>query len=152
MAAPPATRPPVPRSRLRLGIVIALICGAIAFLLVQGLGNATTYFKNADEALADRDDLGTKAFRLQGTVIDVAHSERGATVFDVEYHCATVAVRHQGDPPQLFRKGVPVVLEGHFQKGSEVFESNRIMVRHTEEYRTKEADRLELAEREACRR
>src|SRR6185295_7146621 len=105
MAAPPVTRPPVPRSRLRLGIVIALVCGAIAFLLVQGLGNATTYFRNADEAVADREDLGTKPFRLQGTVVDVARSEGGATVFDVEYHCVKVAVHHEGDPPQLFRKG-----------------------------------------------
>ena len=152
MAAPPATRPPVPRSRLRLGIVIALVCGAIAFLLVQGLGNATTYFRNADEAVADREDLGTKPFRLQGTVVDVARSEGGATVFDVEYHCVKVAVHHEGDPPQLFRKGVPVVLEGHFTEGSDVFESNRIMVRHTEEYRTEERDRLDLAQREACQR
>jgi cytochrome c-type biogenesis protein CcmE len=152
MAAPPVTRPPTSRSRLRLGIVIALVCGAIAFLLVQGLGNATTYFRNADEALADRDDLGTSRFRLQGTVVDVARSQGAATVFDVEYHCATVAVRHEGDPPELFRKGVPVVLEGHFAKGSDVFESDRIMVRHTEEYRTEERDRLDLAEREVCQR
>jgi cytochrome c-type biogenesis protein CcmE len=63
-----------------------------------------------------------------------------------------VAVRHDGDPPELFRKGVPVVLEGHFSEGSDVFESDRIMVRHTEEYRTEERDRLDLAEREACSR
>jgi cytochrome c-type biogenesis protein CcmE len=152
MAAPPTTRPPAQRSRLRLGIVIALVCGAIAFLLVQGLGNATTYFRNADEALADRDDLGSSRFRLQGTVVDVARSDGAATAFDVEYHCATVAVRHDGDPPELFRRGVPVVLEGHFQDGTDVFESDRIMVRHTEEYRTEERDRLDLAEREACNR
>ena len=152
MVAPPATRPPSQRSRLRLGIVIALVCGAVAFLLVQGLGNATTYFRNADEALADREDLGTGRFRLQGTVVDVARSDGGTTVFAVEYHCATVAVRHDGDPPELFRRGVPVVLEGYFQDGTDVFESDRIMVRHTEEYRTEERDRLDLAEREACNR
>ncbi len=92
MAATEELRPPAQRSRLRLGIVIALVCGAIAFLLVQGLGNATTYFRNADEALADREDLGTSRFRLQGTVVDVARSEGGTTVFDVEYDCARVAV------------------------------------------------------------
>jgi cytochrome c-type biogenesis protein CcmE len=152
MAAPPVARPPSQRSRLRLGIVIALVCGAIAFLLVQGLGNATTYFRNADEALADREDLGTSRFRLQGTVADVARSDAGATTFTVEYHCARVPVRHDGDPPELFERGVPVVLEGRFEEGSDVFASDRIMVRHTEEYRTEERDRLELAEREACSR
>jgi cytochrome c-type biogenesis protein CcmE len=152
MAAPPAPRPPAQRSRLRLGIVIALVCGAIAFLLVQGLGNATTYFRNADEALADREDLGTSRFRLQGTVADVARSDAGATTFTVEYHCARVPVRHDGDPPELFERGVPVVLEGRFEEGSDVFASDRIMVRHTEEYRTEERERLEEAEQEACDR
>ena len=152
MATPLDTRPPAGRSRLRLGIVIALVCGAIAFLLVQGLGNATTYFRNADEALADRDDLGTSRFRLQGTVADVARSDGGTTTFTVEYQCARVPVRHDGDPPELFRRGVPVVLEGSFEEGSDVFASDRIMVRHTEEYRTEERDRLEEAEQEACDR
>ena len=152
MATTEEIRPRAQRSRLRLGIVIALVCGAIAFLLVQGLGNATTYFRNADEALAEREDLGTSRFRLQGTVVDVARAEGGATLFDVEYRCAQVAVRHAGDPPELFRRGVPVVLEGRFQEGSDVFASDRIMVRHTEEYRTEERDRLDLAEQEACDR
>ncbi len=152
MAAPPEIRPPAPRSRLRLGIVIALVCGAIAFLLVQGLGNATSYFKNADEALADRDDLGTSRLRLQGTVVDEARADGGTTRFTVEYHCARVSVAHTGDPPDLFRRGVPVVLEGRFEEGSDVFASDRIFVRHTEEYRTEERDRLDLAEQEACER
>jgi cytochrome c-type biogenesis protein CcmE len=145
-------RPPSARPRLRLGIVLAVVCGAIAFLLVQGLGNATTYFRNADEALADREDLGTRRFRLQGTVVDEARRDGDVVVFAVEYHCARVAVRHAGDPPELFRRGVPVVLEGRFEEGSDVFDSDRIMVRHTEEYRTKEGDRLALAEREVCDR
>ena len=152
MAAPLDTRPAAGRSRLRLGIVIAVVCGAIAFLLVQGLGNATTYFRNADEALADRDDLGTSRFRLQGTVVDVARSQGGATVFDVEYHCAKVAVRHDGDPPELFKPGIPVVLEGRYAAPpSEVYESDTIFVRHTNEYR-EETERLEQAktEAEAC--
>src|SRR5687768_12255957 len=56
------------RSRLRLGVVIAVICGAIAFLVLQGLGEATTFYRDADDAVAKRDDLGEKPFRLQGVV------------------------------------------------------------------------------------
>jgi cytochrome c-type biogenesis protein CcmE len=156
MTAPPATAPAPGRSRLRLGLVIAAVCGAIAFLLVQGLGNATTYFRNADEALAQRDELGQRRFRLQGTVVDGSVARTGEAVdFQVEHGCAVVAVRHQGDPPELFRPGIPVVLEGGFaEEGSNVFTSDRILVRHTSEYREKEADRLALAERqrdEGCR-
>ncbi|CAN5501612.1 cytochrome c maturation protein CcmE [soil metagenome] len=156
----PQAPPPVrrPTSRLRLAVVGAVILGAISFLLVKGLGDSTAYFRNADEALADREELGETRFRLQGTVVDEA--ERTAltdgggdgVAFTVEFGCAEVDVVHTGDPEELFRRGIPVVLEGAFVAGTDTFASDRMMVRHTSEYRTEEADRLELAEDEACAR
>lgn len=139
------------RNRLRLGLVVAVIAGAIAFLLLQGLGSATTYFRNADEAVADRPQLGDDRFRLQGTVVEGSVRQDGeAVVFQVAYDCAFVPVRHRGDPPELFKEGIPVVLEGSYAGGGLVYESDRILVRHTSEYRTEESDRLELAKREQC--
>jgi len=137
----------------RLIVVLALVLGACAFLLVKGLGDATVFFKNADEvaSASQRDALGTKRFRLQGTVVAGTVHETGDRVdFDVEYHCKTVHVQHVGDPPELFKPGIPVVLEGAFLKGSDVYDSDKIFVRHTSEYRVKEADRLDLAKKEAC--
>ncbi|HVL03847.1 MAG TPA: cytochrome c maturation protein CcmE [Acidimicrobiales bacterium] len=139
------------RSRLRLGIVIAVICGALAFLVLQGLGNATTYFYNADEALARQRELGDDRFRLQGTVVPGSVRQSGDEVaFQVEYACATVGVVHQGAPPELFADGIPVVLEGGYAEGTDTFASDRILVRHTSEYRTEEADRLALAAEQGC--
>ncbi len=139
------------RSRLRLGIVLAVVCGGLAFLVLQGLGNATTYFRNADEALAQRSELGERRFRLQGTVVPGSVTTAGDEVaFRVEYHCQSVGVRHRGDPPELFADGIPVVLEGAFEGGTETYASDRIFVRHTSEYRTEESDRLALAADEAC--
>ncbi len=138
------------QGRLRLGLLIAVVCGSLAFLVLQGLGNATTYFRNVDEALADRDDLGTKRFRLQGTVMSEPAQRGDATVFTVVYHCAELQVVHRGDPPELFRRGIPVVIEGAFAKSDDAFHSDAIRVRHTSEYRTKSSDRLKLAEQEAC--
>jgi cytochrome c-type biogenesis protein CcmE len=135
----------------RLGAILALVLGACAFLLVKGLDDATVFFKNADEAVAARDDLGTKRFRLQGTVVPGSVEETDDLVeFDVEFHCAQVHVRHRGDPPELFKPGIPVVLEGAFADRSDVYESDKIFVRHTSEYRVEESDRLALAEKEAC--
>ncbi len=138
-------------ARLRLGIVIALICGALAFLLLQGLGEATTYFYNADEAVAQRAELGDERFRLQGTVVPGSVRQSGEEVdFQVEFACARVDVRHQGDPPELFADGIPVVLEGGFAATGDTYASDRILVKHTSEYRTEEADRLALAEEQGC--
>jgi cytochrome c-type biogenesis protein CcmE len=141
------------RSRLRLGLVIAVICGALAFLVLQGLGNATTYFYNVDEAVARRGDLGDDRFRLQGTVVPGSVRQAADEVaFSVEFACATIDVRHQGDPPELFADGIPVVLEGGFASGgaAATYASDRILVRHTSEYRTEEADRLALAAEQGC--
>ncbi|MBW3611335.1 MAG: cytochrome c maturation protein CcmE [Actinobacteria bacterium] len=138
-------------TRLRLGIVIALICGALAFLVLQGLGEATTYFYNADEALARRAELGDDRFRLQGTVVPGSVRQSGDEVaFQVEFACAVVGVRHQGAPPELFADGIPVVLEGGFAPSGDTYASDRILVKHTSEYRTEEADRLALAETQGC--
>ena len=53
-----------------LGLVVIV---ALGFLMVQGLGNATEYFRKADEAVAQVAKLGDKRFRLAG-------HDRGARV------------------------------------------------------------------------
>lgn len=140
------------RGRLRLGIVIAVICGAIAFLVVQGLTGATQFYRDADDAVAARESLGDKRFRLQGVVRPGSITDAGADVhFEVEYHCVVVPVEHEGTRPSLFKDGIPVVLEGAFVPGSDkTFASDRIIVRHTEEYRTDESELAEATEAERC--
>ena len=137
---------PVRRGRLRFVVVIALIVGAVGFLLLQGLDSATVYFRNADEAVADKHDLGTRRFRLQGTVVDGTVSRAdatGTTDFDVAFNGVTVAVVHTGNPPELFKPGIPVVLEGRWDGNH--FASDRIMVKHSEEYKADNPDRVDPA-------
>jgi len=148
--APPGDPGPAPgrrwgfdRRRLRLGLVIGVIAGALAFLLLQGLDNATLYFRNADEAVAMRDDLGDRRFRLQGTVLAGSVTRLGDDLeFRVTHDGVEVPVHHRGEQPALFRPGIPVVLEGRFAEGADVYESDRIMVRHTSEYREEHPDRV----------
>ena len=45
-----------------------------------------------------------------------------------------------GQPPQLFKPGIPVVLEGHWQGA--VYASDQIMVKHTASYTEAHPDRL----------
>jgi cytochrome c-type biogenesis protein CcmE len=139
------TEAPRPRASLRSGrrqlVAGVVIVGALVFLAVQGLGNATVYFKTADEAVAQRASLGTHRFRIEGIVQDGTVHQVGQNVeFVIANNGATVPVVHQGDPPALFRANLPVVLEGRFS--GDHFASDRIMVKHTETYVAKHPDRV----------
>ena len=130
------------RGRARLWIVAGVVVVAIGFLVFQGLGNATLYFYQADEAVERRDELGEKRFRLEGLVEDEPSTGPDGTEFVIAGESGqTVSVVHAGDPPELFQPGIPVVLEGRFD-GDRRFASDRIMVRHSEEYEAENEDRL----------
>ena len=130
------------RARRRAWIAFALIVGALGFLVFRGLGDATVYFLTADEAVEQRDALGERRFRVEGRVVagSIRQTQNGVA-FRIREGGATVDVTHRGDPPELFQPGIPVVLEGRWDDRR--FASDRILVRHTEEYRAENPDRVE---------
>jgi len=141
--------PRVARPRGRRGLVASLVLvavvGALAFVAIKALGEASLFFLNADEAVAQREDLGTDRFRLQGTVVDGTVDETDDGVaFEVEFNDVTVDVVHAGDPPELFQPDIPVVLEGNWE--GEVFASDRILVKHSSEYEAENEGRLREAD------
>ncbi|MCU1449527.1 MAG: CcmE/CycJ protein [Acidimicrobiales bacterium] len=128
-------RPSVGRTPGRRRLVGAglVVLAAMGFLVFRGLGNAALYFRTADEAVAQRQQLGDRRFRLEGNVVGGTVREAVNRVdFNVESKGAVVAVSHRGDPPEMFKPGIPVVLEGRFQ--GDTFASDRIMVKHSEDY------------------
>jgi cytochrome c-type biogenesis protein CcmE len=131
----------VTTTRTRLWIAGAVVLAALGFLIFQGLGNATLYFRTADEAVAQRAELGDRRFRIEGDVVDGSVRQVGDDVsFTLTKNEVQVPVRHKGDPPELFRPGIPVVLEGRFQ--GDFFSSDRIMVKHSETYVAKNPERV----------
>ncbi|MEO6120990.1 MAG: cytochrome c maturation protein CcmE, partial [Acidimicrobiales bacterium] len=137
----PPTVPPVPTRNRRLVVVGAVILACLGFLVFQGLSNATVYFKTADEAVDERASLGTRRFRLEGMVVAGTVQDTGNEVdFTVVGEGgAAVPVVHEGDVPELFQPGIPVVMEGRWDQDR--FRSDRILVRHTSEYRAENPDR-----------
>lgn len=130
------------RTSRRTWVVVVVVLAALGYLAWQGIGNATLYFYNADEAVERRDELGDRRFRVQGTVVDGSVQETGTAVdFTIEFAGASIPVHHVGDPPELFQPGIPVVLEGRFE--GETFASDQIMVKHTSEYKAENPDRVE---------
>jgi cytochrome c-type biogenesis protein CcmE len=102
------------------------------------------FFRNVDEAVAERDELGDRRFRLQGRVVpDTLESDGTAVTFVVQHAGVQATVRHVGDPPELFQPDIPVVLEGSWSDEGEHFASDRILVKHEEEYEAENPDRTD---------
>ena len=145
-------------------LLIAVVVVAIGALLFKTLGDASLFFKNVDEAVSQRDNLGQKRFRMQGTVVagTITHDEidgRGAVLFTVAYKGAQADVASFDTPTELFKDGIPVVLEGKWQQGAGpagafdngahdgwYFASDRILVKHDASYESKNKARLQEAE------
>jgi cytochrome c-type biogenesis protein CcmE len=128
-------------------VVLAAVVAGLGFVVFNGLTGATLYFRNADEAVAEREELGTRRFRLQGLVVDNAEREGDVATFEVTFNGVTVPVTSTDGIPSLFQPGRPVVMEGHFAAGEEVrFLADRVLVKHDETYEADNSDRLDDAE------
>jgi cytochrome c-type biogenesis protein CcmE len=135
-------------SRTRVLVALGAIVCALGFVVFKGLGDASQFYRPADQALAQRESLGTKRFSLIGVVLDGTVVEKGRQVsFTIEQNGAQLAVLHTGVPPELFRPGMPVLLDGHFESttGNPVFLSDRMAVKHSADYKSENPDRVDAS-------
>jgi cytochrome c-type biogenesis protein CcmE len=128
--------------------VLGLVAVVLGVIVYNGLSDATLYFRNADEAVEQRADLGDRRFRLQGTVVGEPVYEGDTVDFTVAYNGVEVAVAHTGTPPDMFEPGIPVVVEGHWRDGADVFDSDSMLIKHDATYESKDdyEDRISDAE------
>jgi cytochrome c-type biogenesis protein CcmE len=126
-----------------MGLVLVGLLGATGFLLIKVVGDASLYYYNADEAVARKEQLGDRRFRIQGTYVGTARdTSDGSIAFDIAFDGVRVAVEHRGTEPALFKSGIPVVLEGRWSDDGSTFLSDRIEVKHGEGYRKENPDRV----------
>ncbi len=123
--------------------VVAVFVAVLGFVLFQAVTSATVYFYNADEAVAQRDEIGNKTFRLQGVVAsEPATDSSGRITFEVAFNDVAVTVHHVGaEPTDLFERGVPVVAEGHWV--GDTFQSDQLLIKHSESYVADNPDRID---------
>jgi cytochrome c-type biogenesis protein CcmE len=115
----------------------AVIVGVFAWLLFGGLEENIVFFLTPQELLAKGSDGVGVPVRLGGQVKpgsvqwDAKSLDLRFTVTDGERE---VPVRSTGAPPQMFRDGMGVIVEGRYGDGG-VFEATNLMVKHSNEYR-----------------
>ncbi len=141
----PGVATPIRRRNRVAYVVLAVVLLALGVVVYQALSSASLYFYNADEAVAKQDELGDERFRLQGTVLGGYDETAQPFEFTVAFNGVPVTVHHEGDPPELFEAGIPVVLEGRWDESREFFASDRILVKHSPEYEADNGERLDDA-------
>jgi cytochrome c-type biogenesis protein CcmE len=124
------------RRRAALAVGVVIVVGAFAFLLWGGIDKNVVFFLTPKELLARGDRAFDVPVRLGGQVEpgsvkwDAARLDLRFAIIDGS---GRVDVHAKGAPPQMFRDGMGVVVEGRFAR-SGVFESTNLMVKHSNEY------------------
>ena len=125
------------RSRIRtLVLGIAVIVFALGFLVYQGLANNVVYYVTPSELLAKGLNASSGSLRLGGLVRPGSRHWNAATQslrFVLQDPKAAVPVVSHGLPPQMFREGIGVVVEGTYRHG--LFQASDLMIKHCAEYR-----------------
>ena len=139
----PRDLPRQPTRSWRNWVIMGALVVVAAFVLYQALTSARVYFLNVDEAVERQSELADDTFNLQGTVItEPTTAADGAMLFTISFGGADAEVRHIGDEPtDLFGVGEPVVAKGHW--AGDVFVSEQVLIKHSEEYVEDNPDRVE---------
>jgi cytochrome c-type biogenesis protein CcmE len=115
----------------------AVLLGAFGWLLFGGLDSNVIYFLTPQELLAKGTAAVDVPVRLGGQVKpgSVRWEETSLDLrFTVTDGTGDVAVHSVGAPPQMFRDGMGVVVEGRYGADG-LFRSSSLMVKHSNEYR-----------------
>ena len=129
-------------SKRRIFLVVALLIAgsALAFIAYGSLGDNMVYYMEPTELVEKGDEAYGKSVRLGGFVklgtVDWDEDDKDLK-FTVSDNKNDVEVHFSGSLPEMFRENIGVVLEGTLSK-SNIFEAERIMVKHSNEYKAPE--------------
>lgn len=154
---------PARRGARRWGPILVAAAAAlvIGFVLWKALADATLVFREVDDAVERREELGDDRFRMIGTPVSGSVREVGlsggrpAVAFSVTLDGIVADVVHTGALSDQFQPEVPVVIDGHWVEGDAYanladdgwyFSSDRMLVKHDNDYRVDNQDRIDDAE------
>lgn len=115
---------------------LLVIAAAVAYILTSSLSSNLTYFITPSEYARDEARYAGRTVRLGGVVEPGTVKYDKSTLqlrFVVSDGTVQFPVVHQGTPPDLFREGTGVTIEGKFD--GNLFRGQTLLVKHSEEYR-----------------
>ena len=126
------------RNRLGAWVGIVVIVAGLGYLFYGGIGNNLVYFLTPTELIGKGEAAIGAPVRLGGMVV-TGSVAWNAEALDLRFRVTDgqqeVAVHSKGAPPQMFRDGQGVVVEGRLSEGGKLFEATSLMVKHSNEYK-----------------
>lgn len=139
--------PARPRRKVIPMLVLAAVLVAGGVIVTQFLRSAVDYYCNVDEVGTRSGCDADRRLALQGVVErGTVVSEGGDTAFDISFNNEVISVYYDGEPGGIFKECIPVVVHGNFDPANEVFQGDRVEVKHSDEYVAVNDDRLDDAD------
>ena len=129
--------------RMILVVALLVMFAALGFVSFGNIGENLVYYWDCSQVVEAGDKAFGATIRLGGVVKEGSldwQADRNELNFQVTDGRTTLDVHATGAPPQMFREGIGVVVEGTMVKTEGVgrFESDRLMVKHSNEYKAPE--------------
>lgn len=118
------------------GLVVA---AALAWISFSSVGENLVYYWTPTEMVQAGKKAEGANIRLGGMVVKGSIVSGTPLKFKVTDNTTTVEVSTSAVPPQMFREGIGVVLEGTVDETGQ-FTSERLMVKHDEQYKAPTGD------------
>lgn len=140
-----------PRAKKRwlpmLVVAGAVVAGGV--VITQFLTSAIDYYCNVDEVGTKSGCEGDRRMRVQGVVEKGSFAKSGTgSSFVIEFNGKKMNVAYAGDPGGVFQECISVVAHGRVVGGT--FESDRIEVKHSNEYVEKNKGRISESDEESA--
>jgi cytochrome c-type biogenesis protein CcmE len=126
-------------NRFKWTVGILIIAAAIGLIATTQLSSNVVYFYTPDEAYAKASEISGSTIKVGGMVVpgSVAWKPESLDlaflISDLKGH--EINVSHKGTPPDMFKEGQGVVVEGLLSADGKTMTSRRLMVKHSEEYK-----------------
>lgn len=132
---------PARKKQLIAVAALGIAGAALAYIAFGGIENNLVYYWDVAELVAKGKAAEGATVRLGG-VVQKGSIDWNTSTLDLKFKVGMqpdagavpqVVVKASGAPPQMFREGIGVVVEGRYD-GSQ-FNAERVMVKHSNEYR-----------------
>lgn len=127
------------KKKIKVIIGILLVLGIAIALFVSVSSENLTYFHTIEEVFKQPEKFKNKTIRIMGLV------EEGSVTWQPKFTKLNfritedskqfLNVEYYGSRPDMFKEGRGVVVEGVLGQ-SNLFQANKLLVKHTEEYKS----------------